>query len=79
MGDISFVLIALLPIFFWLAVFILIIVFIVRLFKNRFRAVNEQLANLTQGQKESTARQEFLTGELKEVKNRLYAAEKALK
>lgn len=79
MGDISFVLIALLPIFLWLAVFILIIVFIVRLFKNRFRAVNEQLANLTQAQKESTARQEFLTGELKEVKNRLYAAEKALK
>lgn len=80
MGDISLVLLALLPFFFWLAVFILIIVFIVRLLKNRsgaaIEALYQQLADLTRDQKESTERQELLAKELKEVKNRLQAIEK---
>lgn len=83
MGDTSLVLIALLPIFFWLAVFILIIVFIVRLLKNRSGAVNEafhqQLADLTRAQEDSIERQELLTEELKEVKNRLQTVEKILR
>lgn len=76
MGDILLTLMVLLPLFFWLAVFILIIYFIGRWLKNKIRASVEPLyQQLT----ESKQQQELLTRELEEVKMRLSALEPTLK
>lgn len=73
MGDVFYTLIVLLPLFFWLAVFILIIYFVIRWLKNKIRAVVEPLyQQLT----DSKQQQELLARELEEVKTRLSAVEK---
>lgn len=76
MGDVMFVLVALFPILFWLAIFLLIIYFIVKSVKKSVRAENEglrqQLADLTR-------RQKAFAEELKEVKIRLAQVEEASK
>lgn len=69
MGDVFYTLLVLLPLFFWLAVFIFIIYLIVRWLKNKIRNSVEPLYQ----------QQELLTKELKEVKARLQALELNLK
>lgn len=76
MGDIFYTVLILWPLFFWLAVFVLIIYFIGRWLKNKIRVSVEPLyQQLT----DSKQKQELLTSELEEVKTRLSALEPTLK
>ena len=83
MGFNSFGLLALLPLLFWLAVFILIIVLIVKFSKKQTGPTNEVLfqkaVDSIQLQKESLQQQQLLADELSEVKSRLQSVEKILK
>lgn len=82
MGDLTIRLLALLPILFWAALFIFIIVLIVKFSRKQAGPTNEilfqKMADSIQLQQESLQQQQQLTGELKEVKSRLISIEKIL-
>lgn len=83
MGGNTLTLLALLPILFWLAIFILVIVLIVKFSKKQTGPTNEVLfqkvVDSIQLQQESLQQQQLLAVELKEVKSRLQSVEKILK
>ena len=83
MGGNTVTLLALLPLLFWLAIFILVIMLIVKLSKKQSGPTNEVLfqkvVDSIQLQQESLQQQQLLAVELSEVKSRLQSVEKVLK
>ena len=72
MGDIFYTILILLPLFFWLAVFLFVIYLIVRWVKNKIRTAVEPLYEQLADSKQQT---ELLSKELEEVKIRLRKVE----
>ena len=74
---------AFIPILFWTAILILIIVLVVKQLKKQSGATNEvlfqKLTDSIQLQQESSKQQQRLENELQEVNNRLLSIEKILK
>lgn len=82
-GDMMVGILAVLPILFFIAVFVLIIMLIIRLAKNKSGSANEaihqKLADSEELQREALRRQQELADELKEVNERLKRIERSLR